>query len=382
LVESNRCSLTPCLDIPEVEAEDFWRPIRSRAYRERIPLQGSFELTFRCNLRCVHCYITQADSLGKLPSGVQELSTAEVCGIIDQIVAEGCLFLLLTGGEPLLRSDFVEIYTYAKRKGLLLYLYTNGTLLTPELADFLGEWRPRHVEISLYGCTRETYERVTGVSGSYERCRRGIDLLVERGVPLHLKTMALTLNKHELPGMRAFAEDLGLDFRFDAEVHACVDGSRRPWNYRLSPEEVVELDMADPRRAKSWRELYERVPHDGHVSEALYACGAGLASFHIDACGQLTPCMSVRQSTYDIRRGSFGEGWRTYLKRVRCQEMPRDYRCARCAARAFCTSCPGRSFLETGDQRTPSNHACEVAHLRAYFLGEGSLHSNELKLKE
>ena len=123
----------------ELAYRDFSKRLRERVAGKRIPLSGSLELTFRCNLRCVHCYLDGQHT----PSPEQhELTTSEITDIIDQIVAEGCLWLLLTGGEPLVRPDWKEIYLYAKRKGLIITLFTNGTLLTPEDADFLAEWRP------------------------------------------------------------------------------------------------------------------------------------------------------------------------------------------------------------------------------------------------
>ena len=139
-----------------------------------------------------------------------------------EVTDAGCLWLLLTGGEPLLRRDFLDIYTYAKRKGLILTLFTNGTLITPRIADYLAEWRPFNIEITLYGATQETYERVTGIPGSYARCRRGIDLLLERKLPLNLKTMVMTLNHHELDQMKSLAASLGVQFRFDPIMQRSV----------------------------------------------------------------------------------------------------------------------------------------------------------------
>jgi len=219
--------------------------MRDKILTERIPLTGSMELTWRCNLRCAHCYITASSSYGALAGGRPELSTAEFCRVIDEVAAEGCLSLLLTGGEPLLRSDFLDIYRHAKRRGILLTLFTNGTLLNKKIVDELREWPPRRVEITLYGRTQETYERVTGVPGSHARCMAGIELLLEHQVPLQLKTMVMTLNRHELDAMKAFAAGLGLEFRYDALLNGCLDGSDGPLKYRVPPEEVVALDAAD-----------------------------------------------------------------------------------------------------------------------------------------
>jgi radical SAM protein with 4Fe4S-binding SPASM domain len=354
---------------PEIEAGEFWKPIRERAYRERIPLHGSLELTFRCNLRCVHCYITQAESIGDVYRDNRELTTGEVCNIIDQVVDEGCLFVLFTGGEPLLRSDFAQIYTYARRKGLFVLLFTNATLLTSELADLLAEWPPRLVEISLYGATQETYERVTGIPGSYHRCRRGIDLLLERGIRLRLKTMALSVNYHELDDMRALAEGMGLDFRYDAEVHAAFDGSHVPWDYRLSPEEVVHLERRDPRFKTEWEKLLEKGGNQRRYSDLQYRCGAGQVAFHVDPHGLLTPCLAVRHHAYDLRAGSFRQDWRDFIPSIREERIPPDSPCARCLIRTLCRNCAGNAVLETGRPAQPSEYFCRVAHLRAQFLG-------------
>ncbi len=147
---------------------------------QRLPVSASLEVTFRCNLRCAHCY-QEHTSPARLAAG--ELSLAEIQDILDQAAAEGCLWLLLTGGEPFMRSDFLDIYAYAKRKGFVVTLFTNGTLITDRVADFLADLPPLGIEISLYGATQETYERVTGIPGSHARCIEGIERLLSRRLP-------------------------------------------------------------------------------------------------------------------------------------------------------------------------------------------------------
>jgi len=188
--------------------------LRQKVEGQRVPLSGVIELTRRCPLKCVHCYNNLPPENSQARS--QELSFKEHCRILDEITEAGCLWLLFTGGEILLRKDFLDIYAYAKRKGFLITLFTNGILLTEEIADFLADAPPFTTEITLYGHTAETYERITQVPGSFERCMRGIRLLKERGLPLKLKTMALTLNLHEIGDMKKFAEeDLGISFKID-----------------------------------------------------------------------------------------------------------------------------------------------------------------------
>ena len=179
-----------CSGLSDLGYGEFSEWLHRKVGDQRIPISGSLEVTLRCNLRCQHCYIPGERRLSRKE---RELSLGEIQRILDEITDAGCLWLLLTGGEPLLRRDFLDIYTYAKRKGLLLTFFTNGTLVTRRIADHLAEWRPFNIEITLYGATQETYERVTGIPGSYTRCRRGIDLLLERNLPLGLKTMVMTL---------------------------------------------------------------------------------------------------------------------------------------------------------------------------------------------
>src|SRR5215831_2575170 len=163
--------------------------------QKRIPIEGTLETTYRCNLNCVHCYVNEP--AGSVEERERELSLERLKQLIDEIVAEGTLFVLFTGGEVLLRPDFPDLYLYARAQGLLVTIFTNGTLVTDRIADLFAEHRPDKVEISLYGMTRETYDRVTRVPGSFDKCIAGIKRLVERGVPLTLKTMALAWNHQE-----------------------------------------------------------------------------------------------------------------------------------------------------------------------------------------
>lgn len=346
---------------------EFSQRLHDRATARRIPLAGSLEVTARCNLRCVHCYIN-------LPAGDRgaqrrELTRGEMYGILDQIVDEGCLWLLLTGGEPFIRPDFLDVYTYAKKKGLLITLFTNGTTITPYIADHLAEWPPFAIEITLYGCTDETHERVTGVRGSFARCMRGIELLLERNLPLALKSMVLTVNKHEIWDMKAYAEALGVDYRFDAVLNVRLDGDQNPADYRISPEEVVALDLADAKRVVEWREFCARFWGPPLRPELLYQCGAGVGTFHIDPYGQLSACMMARIPNYDLRQGTFHEGWQELMPRVHAQEWSRETPCKSCELIVLCGQCPGWAQVECGDQEARVEYLCRIAHLRAEAFG-------------
>jgi len=350
---------------------DFSLNFQGRVSGQRMPISGTIEVTRRCPLNCVHCY-------NRLPVGdkepyLRELTYDEHCRILDEIADAGCFWLLYTGGEIFVRKDFPEIYTYSKRKGLLITLFTNGVLITPDIADFLVEWRPFAIEISLYGLTKETYERVTGVPGSYDRCMRGIHLLMERRLPLKLKTMAITINKHELWEMKRFVEEeLGLEFKFDPMINPCIDCSQKPLGVRLSPQEVVDLDLKDPKRVIEWKKFVEKfngpVYTPGH-SDDLYHCSAGFNSFAIDPYGMLNACILSNGGSYDLRKGSFRDGWGNSLFHLRQQKITRQTKCVHCEIKAMCGMCPANAELENKDPEEPVDFLCQVAHLRAKALG-------------
>jgi radical SAM protein with 4Fe4S-binding SPASM domain len=350
---------------------DFSLNLHNGVLGKRIPLGGTIEVTRRCPLSCAHCY-------NNLPLNDQaarrsELTYEEHCRILDEIAEVGCLWLLFTGGEIFARNDFLDIYTYAKKKGLLITLFTNGILMTPEVADYLSEWRPFSIEMTLYGRTKETYEQVTGISGSYEKCMRGIRLLMERGLPLKLKTMALTMNKHEIWEMKQFVEEeLGLEFKFDAMINPRIDRTQNPIALRLSPEEVVELDLKDPKRMAEWKrfgEMFNGPVHSLEHMDKLYHCGAGIQSFTIDPYGMLGICVLSRSHAYDLRKGGFREGWGSFLLDLRQKKATRYTKCVECEIKAMCGMCPANGELENQDPEAPIDFLCQVAHLRAKALG-------------
>src|SRR5579862_445757 len=221
---------------------------------KRAPMNVSIEVTRRCPLECQHCYNNLP--MGDPDARRREMTTEEHFRLLDELFEMGTFWLLYTGGEIFARKDFLEIYTYAKKKGFLITLFTNGILITEKIADYLAEWPPFAIEITLYGRTRETYEALTQIPGSYDRCLRGIKLLKERSLPLKLKTVATSINKHEVMSMRRFAEEeLGVEFKMDGQINPRIDCSQSPLAVRLTPEDVVALDMAVPKGKSEYLRL-------------------------------------------------------------------------------------------------------------------------------
>jgi len=345
-----------CTQTEWLSDEDYVRQLSRRIAELRVPLSGSIDLTSRCNLRCVHCYVPPAGQ------GGEELSTERLLHLLDETAEAGCLYLLLTGGEPLLRDDFVDVYRHAKTKGMIVTVFTNGTLVTDEHLDAFSDLPPHNIEISLYGATAPTYERITGVPGSFAQCMAGIRALLDRGLNVRVKTILMTLNRDEFFDIERVARELGVDFRFDAALFPRLDGDRAPLRLRVPPQEAVEKELADPERAARWRRYYEKRARTTARS-GLYLCGAGMTTFHVDARGNLKPCIMTQVPSYNIRDRAFGEGW-PVMAQVREREPGPEYPCNGCEKKVLCGYCPAFFGLENGAEDAPSAYLCAMGQCR------------------
>jgi MoaA/NifB/PqqE/SkfB family radical SAM enzyme len=297
------------------------------------------------------------------------MSTAELFSVLDEIAEAGCLNLLFTGGEPLLREDFSEVYGHAKRNGMLVSIFSNGTLITERIASLFADLPPQSVEISLYGATEVTYEKITRIKGSYRKCLDGIRLLRDADIPVALKTMLMTINRHELAAMENMAKDLGVKFRFDAAIFPRLNGDRYPLSLRVPPEEVAEMEFSDAERCRQWKDFYHRARR-GAAGDRLYICGAGINSFHIDAAGILRPCLMVTSLAYPLERGGFSAGWRDVMSLISRKKPGSDYRCNSCLQGPLCGYCPAFFALENGREDICSRYVCEIGAARYRRIGE------------
>jgi radical SAM protein with 4Fe4S-binding SPASM domain len=355
--------------VPEIPYSEFQERIGVTG-NSRFPIEGVIETTFRCNLRCVHCYVNEA--AGDAEIEAQELPLERLKRLVDEVAEAGTIHLLFTGGEVLVRADFPELYLYAIRKGLLVTLFTNGTMVTEKIADLLDEYRPEAVEISLYGMTRETYERVTGIPGSYDKCR----------IPLKLKSMALSWNIDEIPAMEAYARSLGLPFKFDGLLNPRVDcGANRKGELQVDPEKLVALELQDSERMREYRELCAKFvppPEEFIPNEKVYTCGAGATNFTVDPYGKMQMCQLSRKSFFDLREGTFDTGWNEFFPMLRERTWQTHSVCRTCNLVTLCGSCPGAAEMETGSIEAMVASFCEIAHLRAdAILGASSGHRRD-----
>jgi radical SAM protein with 4Fe4S-binding SPASM domain len=358
--------------------EEYLNDFYLKSARHRIPLSGSLELTYRCNLRCVHCYLAGHEVRQKQQS--REMSTAKMLSLLDEITEAGCLNLLITGGEPLLREDFPEIYRHAKEKGLLVTVFSNGTLITEKVIELFRDYPPLEVEISIYGATAGTYEKITRVRGSFEKCMSGIKRLLDSNIKVNLKTILMTMNSHELFQMQNVAKEVGARFRFDAAISPCINGDKAPLDLRVSPEEAIEKEFADPKRVRLWKKYFEGI--GGRIlADDLYGCGAGVTGFHIDPSGSLQPCMMTLDIQHDLSESGFLAGWHDIISHIRGKKAAPEFACRGCEKINLCGYCPAFFRLENGTENARSDYICKMGHLRYqhlinHFL-EGENHDTE-----
>jgi radical SAM protein with 4Fe4S-binding SPASM domain len=361
-------------------------PLWEKMADGRAVFSFDLELTARCNLDCRHCYIN-------LPAGdrsarKEELGVAEVERLAGEAVALGAVWCLITGGEPLLRKDFFDAYRALHRKGLLLSLFTNATLVDEEHVRFFKKYPPRDVEVTVYGVTKETYERVTRTPGSFKAFERGLDRLFKSGVDVRLKAMALRSNKHELAAIGEFCRSRTKDYyRFDPNLHLRFDRDETRNGYiraeRLSPKEIVRLERSDPERfgalsAVCAEQVPAGVPGEIPAPDCrhIFRCGVGQRSFVIGPEGLLRPCLDLYHPDflYDLRKGSLADAWTRFVPRVLRRETDRkEYleKCGKCPVVNLCLWCPAHAYLETGELDQPVEAFCRVAWARAEALNNG-----------
>ena len=357
-----------------MEIQDF--PLWAKLKERRAVLSFDLEVTARCNLQCRHCYIN-------LPAGHQEarfreLTLPEISAIADQAVALGAMWVLISGGEPLLREDFPQIYMALKRKGLLVSVFTNATLLQDKHIELFKKYPPRDIEITVYGATQETYERVTGRPGSFAAFINGLKRLLESGVKVRLKAMAIRSNFKELPEIAAFCRARTKDyFRFDPQLHLRFDRDEARNTdiraERLTPEEIVALEQEDEARFSALQKGCDTLINEDftHIGcDHLFHCGAGNGSFNVSYDGKFRLCSSLwaPETMYDLRQGTLREAWEQLVPKVRDMRSPRREfleRCRHCPIVNLCLWCPAHSWLETGEMDTPIDYFCQVASARA-----------------
>ncbi|OGX15741.1 MAG: hypothetical protein A2166_03180 [Omnitrophica WOR_2 bacterium RBG_13_41_10] len=350
-----------------------------KAKRKIFPINAMFEITYKCNLKCRHCYVVPTAINEHRESRIEhrnELNAKEIFYILDQLTEAGCLNLGFTGGEPFLRKDIFDILRYAKNKGFNIIVLTNGTLITPEKADRLKELGLNKIDISFHTTNKETFDWFTKTPGTYRRALRAVKLLRDRGIEVYLKATAMTINKDDILKIRHLGvEKFGAHFRYGPEVTPAWDGRKGNLKFRLSAKQnnqvkkaiqedtEIEFEKLGTLEKKKRRSKKRERPRGKIEHNRLFRCGAGRTDVVISPYGQMRLCMDIPFPKYQILRGSFARGWKILNDYVKNTPPGPSYQCRDCKLTKYCNFCPARGWLECGDMSACPPYYRKMARL-------------------
>lgn len=347
--------------IPSVEYKDFSLRLHDRyGHRDRV-IKAQLELTYRCNLHCVHCY---TDPYNNRQDIRKELSLNEIRRILDELADLEIVFLNLTGGEIFTHPHFFEIYDYAYRKGFLLMLYTNGTIITPGIIERLQQAPPFSIDISCHSVDETAFDKFTQVPGSFRNFMKSMELLRHSGLPICFKTKAMNWNKGELPQVRAFVESFGQQFGFTTSLSPRLNGDLSSLEHRLSPEDISALERPI-HEAEDNEPCQETAELSSTPSERLYRCGCATTSIHISAWGELGTCTLQYERRASLREYSVKDAIEKVFGEIRALRYATDSPCRGCQVHTFCDKKPTDARWERGNVEEPIPYDCDVAMSRA-----------------
>jgi len=340
----------------------------------RLPLSGSIDLTYRCNNDCRHCWLRIPPGA---PEKTHELSFDEICHVVDDARAMGCRHWSISGGEPMIRSDFAEIFDYIASRCSSYSLNTNGTMITPEIAELMT--RKGSKMIALYGATEAVHDHITRNPGSFQATMRGFELLKEAEAGFTVQLIPMKDNYHEYPAMVELAQSLSPHWRVGAPwlyLSACgiEEKNAEISAQRLAPSEVIALDTPDLSYDEEHRP--EGSCNIDPADDRLFArCIEARRDFHVDPYGMMSFCCIIKDPSmrYDLRTGSFEDCWENFIPslsdKIRGGEEYRE-NCGSCEKRSDCRWCPVYAYLETGRYSAKIPYLCEVADEAKKFKEE------------
>ena len=319
-----------------------------------------FEITPRCNFNCVHCYLCNHHEY-------KELSFERIIQIIDILYEKEVLFLTLTGGDIFTRKDFLDIYLYAKKKGFIIELYTNGALINEEIIRIFEQYPPLLVDISLYGSCEETYKKVTSVSGAFTKVLKNIKAMLDIGIRVSLKAPVLNLYYDELPQIKMIAESFNVPFRTGFEVFPAIDNDDRVQNYGVSLADALKYEFQEfMKRPRTFGEEGDYDVVNLLEKKPLFRCKLGRASCAIDFNGNMCPCMSFRHVGRPLTAENFDEIWNSFSQYPKMRASA-NYKCLSCKAYDFCDICPAMMQFIYDDLEYIDDHFCKSAKARYAF---------------
>jgi radical SAM protein with 4Fe4S-binding SPASM domain len=349
------------------------RLIRKTVERH-LPWNVHIDLTYRCNERCVHCYLDHED--------YGEMTTREVKDVLDQVAEAGALFLTYSGGEIFLRKDLFELIAYGRKLNFDVSLKTNALLIDVERARQLRELGVRKIQISIYSADPEVHDAITKVPGSLERSLRAVRFLQAEGLQVKLACPLMKQNLAAFRDVQALAEKLGVPYMLDLTITPKLDGNESVLALRSPATELLQVlqDKKLNTRACAPAESVDEPAFEtgsatsSGIESSAYEdipCSAGHNSCYISPYGDVSPCVQMPRTAGNLRREQFEEIWNgsSEMKRVRAVRESELPVCSTCSIRNYCERCPGLAQMEGGDLLGAYERACELAEMNARLAG-------------
>jgi len=339
------------------EGENILLAIEMKAIEKLIPFAITFEVTYTCNEKCIHCYMDR---------NLSALSLLDIKRVLDEIAEEGCLFVSFTGGEFFTRRDALDIVEYASNLHFVIDILSNGTLITRDIAKTLAKYSVRRVQISIYGATSEIHDVVTCLSGSFQKTLKGIEFLRKEGIKVEIAFPLMGINFHERYLVKKLAKSVDCLISPSPIITARNDGSKDTFSLRLDEKQLREfLENKDLSNLYAGRKSFQDHQSYFGFSDLLDAapCYSGFNSCAITPSGKVLPCNQQLYEAGDLKKDNFSEIWRNspQFKYLRSLTLRNLKKCADCKLLIHCARCPGLALLEGGDILGPSPENCRIA---------------------
>ncbi|HUO15355.1 MAG TPA: radical SAM protein [Verrucomicrobiae bacterium] len=337
-------------------SEDLLQEMTAKALKLNIPLNVQLDLTYRCNERCVHCYLDHDDH--------GEMTTTEIKRLLDEMAEAGVFILTLSGGEIFVRRDFFEILAYARKLMFCVKLKTNAVLIREREAKRLKELAIESIQISIYSHRPEVHDAITLLPGSLKRSLDAIRFLKSQGLKVIMANVLMKQTVADYPGVRALAAELGVECTIDPTITPMMDGNRAPLSLGLSGSSLQQV-FRDEALVGNAEEFCAIPAQAGQDELEATPCSAGHTACYVSPYGDLYPCVQFPLPTGNIRQQRFIDIWRhsdqmNDVRSIRLKDLPT---CSHCTHVSACSRCPGLAFME-GNMRGPSSQDCEKSFAR------------------
>lgn len=337
-----------------------------KAVKKNIPISGTLELLPLCNMNCDMCYVQLSQSEMEYQG---RLRTAEEwIELGRQMKDNGVLFLQLTGGEPLLYPEFKKVYLALKKMGIVLTLNTNGTLINETWANFFSQYKPRRINITLYGSCEETYQKICHYREGFTKALHAIKLLKERNIDVKINGTLVKSNQHELENLLDIACGLNTPIHIDTYMCPATRERMKPYNFqsRLTPMEAAKAEIFIHKYSHSEEDFHKFIEHFLHKvnypslitkSNEQMQCLAGRSSFAINWQGNMQPCVMMKTPFISVFNKSFKDAWEIISYKVK--NIYLNQTCVTCTKRDVCKTCAACAFYEGGNFDRIPKYICQ-----------------------